>query len=86
LPGQEGKTCCSAAVLTHGRAALKLAGNSSRAIVAGSQLSYRSVDIGLTPQQSRAVVEDVEVVSVVSLLLNDLEFDIFIVDVWVPER
>ncbi len=51
------------------------------AAVAGGQLAHRAVDIGLAPEHARAVVEEVEVVRVVSLLLHDLELDVLVVQV-----
>jgi hypothetical protein len=49
--------------------------------VAGSQLTDGAVYIGLTPEDVRPVVEDVEVVGVIAFLLDDLELDVLVVQV-----
>ena len=51
------------------------------ACVPGGQLSYRAVDIGLAPQHGRPVVEQFEVVQVVSFLLHDLKLYVLVVQV-----
>ena len=49
--------------------------------IPGGQLSYRAVDIGLAPQHRRPVVEQFEVVQVVSFLLHDLKLYVLVVQV-----
>jgi hypothetical protein len=49
--------------------------------VPGGQLSYRAVDIGLAPQHGRPVVEQFEVVQVVSFLLHDLKLYVLVIQV-----
>src|SRR6185312_2718669 len=50
------------------------------AVVAGSQLLDGAIDIGLTPEQGGAIVEQVEVMLVVAFLPDDLERDVLVVD------
>ena len=51
------------------------------AALAGSQLPDRPVHIGLAPQLTGAVVEQVEVVGVVAFLLDDLELDVLVIEI-----
>lgn len=49
------------------------------AVLTAGQFSYGTVDIGLAPEQSGAVVEDVEVVGFVALVLNNLQLKIGVI-------
>lgn len=48
--------------------------------IAGSQLAGGAVEVGLAPDLGGAVVEQVEVVGVVTFLLDDLELEILVID------
>jgi hypothetical protein len=52
-----------------------------RACVARGQFPDRAVDVGLAPQNRRAIVEQLEVVQVVSFLLDDLKLYVLVVEV-----
>jgi hypothetical protein len=50
------------------------------AIVAGGEFAGGAIDVGFTPQGGGVIVEDVEVVGVVAFVLDDLQFDVVVVE------
>jgi hypothetical protein len=52
-----------------------------RSCIAGSEFSDRTVDVGLAPENRRTIVEQLEVVQVVTFLLHDLELYVLVVEV-----
>ena len=50
-----------------------------RSTIAAGQLSYRAVDVRLAPQHGGTIVEEVEIVRVITFLLHDLELDVLVV-------
>jgi hypothetical protein len=60
----------------------ELLNRSSR--VSRSEFTNCSVNIGLAPEKTGAIVEQVEVVCVISLLLNDFEVNVLVIDSFLP--
>ena len=55
------------------------------ACIARGQLSNGAVDVGLAPEDTGAVVKQVEVVSVVALVVHDLQLDVLIIQIRVEQ-
>lgn len=49
--------------------------------VPGGQLPYSTIHVWLAPESVRPILEEVEVVRIVSFLLHDLELDILVIQV-----
>jgi len=53
-------------------------------VIPCSELSDGPVDIWFAPEQAGAIVEEVEVVSVITFLLDYLELNVLVIDFFFP--
>ncbi|HKV90938.1 MAG TPA: hypothetical protein VJW20_00170 [Candidatus Angelobacter sp.] len=50
------------------------------AIISGCEFTHRTVHVGLSPEETGPVVEEIEVMGIIALHLDDLELNVLVID------